>query len=139
MSREVCHNIKPLLLTEYPFKDWVCKVQRITTEFIWNIQPLCRAYITYQLRQPILVQVYYNNAPRLKLQHSLNETRADTPSSTYHAYRLSLNLPSQPFCVCDDISFKHTDSTERHAICNKLVYIEHLLYAFYYFSPFSCH
>ena len=71
MRREIRHNVKALLFTEYPLKYWVCKVQRIATEFVRHIQSIRRTHIAHQLRQPVLIQINHHYRCRLKPQYRL--------------------------------------------------------------------
>ena len=121
VSREISHDVKTLLFTEDTLKDGICKVQCIAAELIRHIQPLGRAHITYQLSQPVLVQIHHNNRSRLKPQHRLDETGTNTSRSTNHTNLLALYLLRQFLRIRLDIILKHALRSKSHRIRYKFL------------------
>ena len=69
VGREICDNVKSLLLTENTLKDRIGKTQRISSIFFRDIHSFSAAEIAGKFCQSILIQIYHHQFGWLEREH----------------------------------------------------------------------
>ena len=75
VCREVRHNVKSLLLTEYSLEYRTRKIQGVRPVILRHLNICTAPQVTRQLSQSVLIQIHHDQLLRFKPQQCLDERR----------------------------------------------------------------